>query len=115
MKIGGTIIAAHGRQYRVELPDGETLLCFTRGKKSEVACGDHVTLQRTGDQGVIEGGVVNAARVLTEVGAAMMTQMRGAAAAWSGGGLTQAMQDLKDSVGAAAETLAIIPTEPAAP
>ena len=54
MKIGGTIIAAHGRQYRVELPDGETLLCFTRGKKSEVACGDHVTLQRTGDQGVID-------------------------------------------------------------
>lgn len=54
MKIEGTVIAAHGRQYRVELPDGETLLCFTRGKKSEVACGDHVTLQRTGDQGVID-------------------------------------------------------------
>ena len=54
MKIQGTIVAAHGRQYRVELPDGETLLCFTRGKKSEVACGDHVTVQRTGDQGVID-------------------------------------------------------------
>ena len=55
MKIQGTIVAAHGRQYRVELPDGEVLLCYTRGKKSEVACGDHVTVQRTGDQGVING------------------------------------------------------------
>lgn len=54
MKAKGTIVAAHGRQYRVELSDGEILLCFTRGKKSEVACGDHVTVQRTGDQGVID-------------------------------------------------------------
>ena len=54
MKTKGTIIAAHGRQYRVELPDGETLLCFPRGKKSEVACGDHVTIERSSDsQGVI--------------------------------------------------------------
>ncbi len=50
----GTIIAAHGRQYRVELADGESLLCFPRGKKSEVACGDQVTIERSGDtQGVI--------------------------------------------------------------
>jgi len=56
LKTKGTIIAAHGRQYRVELPDGETLLCFPRGKKSEVACGDHVTIERSGDsQGVIAG------------------------------------------------------------
>ena len=56
MKTQGTIIAAHGRQYRVELPDGETLLCFPRGKKSEVACGDHVSIERSGDsQGVIAG------------------------------------------------------------
>lgn len=54
MKLAGTIVAAHGRQYRVELPDGTTLLCFTRGKKSEVACGDRVTVQRSGDQGVID-------------------------------------------------------------
>ena len=51
----GTIIAAHGRQYRVELTNGEVIACFTRGKKSEVACGDHVTIQRSGDdQGVID-------------------------------------------------------------
>lgn len=51
----GTIVAAHGRQYRVELDDGETLSCFPRGKKSEVACGDRVSVQRSGDgQGVID-------------------------------------------------------------
>ena len=56
MKLEGTVIAAHGRQYQVELADGQTLLCFPRGKKSEVACGDHVTIQRSGDdQGVIDG------------------------------------------------------------
>ncbi len=54
MNIKGTIVAAHGRQYRVELADGETLLCFPRGKKSEAACGDQVTVQRSGDQGVID-------------------------------------------------------------
>ncbi len=52
----GTIIAAHGRQYRVEFANGETLLCFPRGKKSEVACGDRVTVERSGNgQGVITG------------------------------------------------------------
>jgi len=54
LKIKGTIIAAHGRQYRVELADGETLLCFPRGKKSEAACGDQVTVHRSADQGVID-------------------------------------------------------------
>jgi len=45
----GTIVAAHGRQYRVEFPGGETLLCFPRGKKSELACGDAVSVQMGGD------------------------------------------------------------------
>lgn len=60
--IPGRIIAAFGRQYLAELPDGELLTCLTRGKKSEVACGDQVLLQRTAAaqgqdtaaQGVIE-------------------------------------------------------------
>ena len=53
--LSGTIIAAHGRQYRVELAEGEILSCFPRGKKSELACGDEVSIQRSGDgQGVIE-------------------------------------------------------------
>lgn len=55
MKLEGTIVAAHGRQYRVELASGEILPCFPRGKKSEVACGDQVEVQRSGDdQGVID-------------------------------------------------------------
>ncbi|MDR0777656.1 MAG: ribosome small subunit-dependent GTPase A [Azonexus sp.] len=51
----GRVVAAHGRQYWVELPDGRRLPCFPRGKKSEVACGDEVDIQQTSaDQGVIE-------------------------------------------------------------
>jgi len=55
LKLKGTIVAAHGRQFLVKLIDGETVLCFPRGKKSELACGDHVNVQRSGDaQGVID-------------------------------------------------------------
>lgn len=43
----GQIIAAFGRQYLVELAGGELLPCLTRGKKSEVACGDLVEIKRT--------------------------------------------------------------------
>lgn len=51
----GQVIAAHGRQYYVELADGELLPCFPRGKKSEIACGDRVKIARSSaDQGVIE-------------------------------------------------------------
>lgn len=51
----GRVTAAHGRQYVVELDRGDTLPCFPRGKKSEIACGDRVELQQTAaDQGVIE-------------------------------------------------------------
>jgi ribosome biogenesis GTPase / thiamine phosphate phosphatase len=59
----GTVVAAFGRHYSVELPDGELLECVPRGKKSEVACGDEVQIKRTSDpstslgtgaQGVIE-------------------------------------------------------------
>ncbi|MBU1424931.1 MAG: ribosome small subunit-dependent GTPase A [Gammaproteobacteria bacterium] len=47
MKLSGLIIAAHGRHYLAELPDGEILECVPRGKKSEVACGDTVEIERT--------------------------------------------------------------------
>jgi len=51
----GQVIAAFGRQYLAELPDGEILTCLTRGKKSEVACGDFVDIKPTAEaQGVIE-------------------------------------------------------------
>lgn len=45
----GRVVAAHGRQYVVELADGMLLPCFPRGKRSEVACGDCVDIQRTSD------------------------------------------------------------------
>lgn len=51
----GQIVAAFGRHYLTELPDGEILECVPRGKKSEVACGDVVEINRiAADQGVIE-------------------------------------------------------------
>jgi len=54
-KTQGTVIAAHGRQYVVLVDDGRRLNCFPRGKKSEVACGDRVTLSLpSADQGCIE-------------------------------------------------------------
>lgn len=55
MKREGTVIAAHGRHYLVELDGGEVLPCFPRGKKSEVACGDRAAITQSNDtQGVID-------------------------------------------------------------
>jgi ribosome biogenesis GTPase len=55
LKLEGTVVAAYGRHYLVELPDGGTLSCFPRGKKSGLACGDRVLVTRSGDaQGVID-------------------------------------------------------------
>lgn len=55
MKLQGQVVAAYGRHYSVELPDGLVLECVPRGKKSEVACGDLVEALRNSDnQGVIE-------------------------------------------------------------
>jgi len=55
LNIQGQIIAAFGRQYLAELPGGEIITCLTRGKKSEVACGDFVEIKSTAEaQGVIE-------------------------------------------------------------
>ena len=55
MTAEGIIVAAFGRQYLVEHPDRSTRLCFPRGKRSELACGDHVRVAATADaQGVIE-------------------------------------------------------------
>lgn len=54
IKLDGTITAAHGRHYVVAGDDGNRWTCFTRGKKSEAACGDRVELQVVGPlQGVI--------------------------------------------------------------
>ena len=62
-ELTGRVVAAFGRQYLVHLADGSELACLTRGKKSEVVCGDVVEIRLTGDasadnstgaQGVIE-------------------------------------------------------------
>src|SRR3569833_1301258 len=50
----GKVIAAHGRHYLAQA-GAVRRHCVTRGKKSDVAVGDLVRLQRTSaDQGVIE-------------------------------------------------------------
>ncbi|OIR08773.1 putative ribosome biogenesis GTPase RsgA [mine drainage metagenome] len=55
MKLRGLVIAAYGRHYLAELPGGEILECVPRGKKSDVACGDTVEIERTSaDQAVID-------------------------------------------------------------
>lgn len=55
MSISGRIIAAHGRHYLAETPDGEIIECVPRGKKSEIACGDMIEFKLTGtEQGVVE-------------------------------------------------------------
>ena len=49
------IVAAYGRQFVVESAAGALVRCVTRGKRTELACGDRVTFAPTGpDEGVIE-------------------------------------------------------------
>jgi ribosome biogenesis GTPase len=50
----GIVIAAHGRHCVVETPDGKTVICHPRGKKSQSVVGDRVRWQPTEDQGTIE-------------------------------------------------------------
>ncbi|OZI42177.1 ribosome small subunit-dependent GTPase A [Bordetella genomosp. 5] len=51
----GRIIAAHGRHYTVELPDGSVRKCFPRGKKTGPAVGDLVRISPQGkDEGAID-------------------------------------------------------------
>ena len=61
MPLDAQVVAAFGRQYLVRLADGSEMLCLTRGKTSEVVCGDLVEIKLTGEasaqngaQGVIE-------------------------------------------------------------
>lgn len=54
MKRNGTVVAAFGRQYEIALDGGGLALCYPRGKKSHVACGDRVTVELSApDHGVI--------------------------------------------------------------
>jgi len=50
----GLVVAAFGRHYTVELPDGTTRQCYPRGKKGAAAVGDIVNISL---QGVSEGAI----------------------------------------------------------
>jgi ribosome biogenesis GTPase len=51
----GLVIAAFGKRYDVELADGLQIGCVTRGKKSDLACGDRVEIKLTSaNAGVVE-------------------------------------------------------------
>ena len=51
----GTVVAAYGKRYQIELPDKKRISCVTRGKKTDLACGDKVNLQLTDKhEGVID-------------------------------------------------------------
>jgi ribosome biogenesis GTPase len=66
LTLEGTVVAAYGKRFKVELNDQENALletivpnrrlsCVTRGKKTDVACGDLVSLKLTDKRdGVIE-------------------------------------------------------------
>ena len=46
---------AYGKRYDVELDDGRQISCVTRGKKSDLACGDQVQVKLTDtNEGVVE-------------------------------------------------------------
>ena len=51
----GTVVAAYGKRFQVELTDKKRISCVTRGKKTDLACGDVVTLKLTDKhEGVVE-------------------------------------------------------------
>lgn len=51
----GLVTAAYGKRYGVELADGRQISCVTRGKKTDLACGDLVEVKLTDRlEGVVE-------------------------------------------------------------
>jgi len=51
----GLVVASYGKRYGVELEDGSQISCVTRGKKNDLACGDHVEVKLTDkSEGVVE-------------------------------------------------------------
>jgi ribosome biogenesis GTPase len=53
--LGGSVVASFGRSFMVELADSSLITCTTRGKRTDIACGDRVQIAMTApEQGVIE-------------------------------------------------------------
>ena len=51
----GLVVASFGKRYDIELAEGRQISCVTRGKKSDLACGDRVEVQLTSaNEGVVE-------------------------------------------------------------
>lgn len=54
-RLTGLVIASFGKRYDVELEGGRQISCVTRGKKSDLACGDRVEVSITAEkEGVVE-------------------------------------------------------------
>lgn len=53
--LNGLVTASYGKRYGVEIEDGRQFSCVTRGKKTDLACGDHVLVKATDSlEGVVE-------------------------------------------------------------
>jgi len=50
----GLIVANHGRHFWVETPQGQRVICHSRGKKSQGVVGDRVLWLASSDEGTIE-------------------------------------------------------------
>ena len=53
----GVVTAAYGRRYRVELRSGSEIDCVTRGRRTDVACGDSIQIAPSGEGVAVIGGV----------------------------------------------------------
>ncbi len=53
--VQGIVVSAYGKRFQVELADKQRISCVTRGKKTDLTCGDAVTIKLTDKhEGVIE-------------------------------------------------------------
>ena len=53
--LSALVVASFGKRYDVELENGTQISCVTRGKKSDLACGDRVEIHMTSvNEGVVE-------------------------------------------------------------
>lgn len=53
--VQGVVVAAFGKRFQVELADKKLISCVTRGKKTDLACGDIVEIKLTDKhEGVVE-------------------------------------------------------------
>lgn len=78
----GLVVAAFGKRYEVELANSERISCVTRGKKTDLACGDMVNIKLTDSaEGVVESThartslLYRSSAIKSKILAANVTQM----------------------------------------